>query len=82
MAFSDGGSGYDCDAAAPLPPRAVECPICLKHLRNPHIVSCCGNEFCEACILRVKGDNQPCPICKEPDFTTFLHKKLAHEVNL
>ena len=31
MAFSDAGSsrsGYDCDAAAPLPPQSIRCPIC------------------------------------------------------
>lgn len=84
MAFSDAGSsrsGYDCDAAAPLPPRSIQCPICLQHLRNPHVISCCGNEFCEACIQRVKRDGRPCPVCQEPDFTTFLHKKLTREVN-
>ena len=84
MAFSDSASstsGYDCDAAAPLPPRSVVCPICLKHLRNPHIVSCCGKEFCESCIQRVKRDHQPFPMCRELNFTTFLHKGLTREVN-
>ena len=46
-------------------------------------MSCCGNEFCEVCIqrVRVKRDNQPCPLCKELNFTTFLYKKLTREVN-
>ena len=31
----------------------IECPICLKVLANPHLVSCCGHHFCEDCIERV-----------------------------
>ena len=54
---------------------------CLLTLRDPHVISCCGNEFCQACIERVKRDGKPCPLCNEQNFTTMLHKKLVREVN-
>ena len=44
-------------------------------------LSCCGNEFCQVCIERVKKDGKPCPLCNEQNFTTLLHKKLVREVN-
>ena len=55
--------------------------VCLLTLRDPHIISCCGNEFCQRCIERVQRDGKPCPLCNEPNFTTLLHKKLVREVN-
>ena len=72
--------GYDYDFVDG-PPKSLECSICLLTLRDPHVISCCGNEFCQACIERVQRDGRPCPLCNEPSFTTFLHKKLLREVN-
>ena len=72
--------GYDYDFVD-SPPKSLECPICLLTLRNPHVISCCGNEFCQACIERVQSNGKPCPLCNEPSFTTLLHKKLVREVN-
>ena len=72
--------GYDYEFVSP-PPKSLECPVCLLTLRDPHVISCCGNEFCQVCIERVKRDGKPCPLCSEPKFTTFLHKKLVREVN-
>ena len=72
--------GYDYEFVSP-PPKSLECPVCLLTLRDPHVISCCGNEFCQVCIERVQRDGKPCPLCNEPRFTTFLHKKLVREVN-
>ena len=82
MASGTGPSkgGYDYEFVAP-PPKSLECSVCLLTLRDPHVISCCGNEFCQACIERVQRDGKPCPLCNEPSFTTFLHKKLVREVN-
>ena len=73
-----GGYGYD--FVSP-PPKSLECPICLLTLRDPHVISCCGNEFCQVCIDRVKRDGKRCPLCNEQKFSTMLHKKLVREVN-
>ena len=84
-AKADSGScsnkgGYDYEFVTP-PPKSLECSICLLTLRDPHVISCCGNEFCQVCIECVKRDNKPCPLCNEQNFTTLLHKKLVREVN-
>ena len=56
--------GFDCEFLEP-PPDAIqtECPVCLQIIREPHQVTCCGNKFCEVCILQVKDRNKPCPTC-------------------
>ena len=77
---SNSKGGYDYDFVSP-PPKSLECPICLLTLRDPHVISCCGNEFCQACIERVQKDGKPCPLCNEQKFSTMLHKKLVREVN-
>ena len=80
MAAGPSKGGYDYEFVAP-PPKSLECSVCLLILRDPHVISCCGNEFCQACIERVQRDGKPCPLCNKPGFTTFLHKKLVREVN-
>ncbi len=77
IAFS---GGYDNDFVDE-PPKSLECSICLLTLRNPMVISCCGNHFCEPCIGRIKSNRKPCPLCNSPDFTTLLHKGVAREVN-
>ena len=72
--------GYDYEFVTP-PGKSLECPVCLLTLRDPHMISCCGNEFCQQCIERVQRDGKPCPLCNYPNFTTFLNKKLVREVN-
>lgn len=71
--------GYDYDFVDP--PKSLECPLCLLTLRDPHMISCCGHEFCESCIQRVQSDGKPCPLCNEPNFSTLLNKKLIREIN-
>ena len=41
----------------------IECPVCLDILTDPHLVSCCGHNFCGSCIERVKASNGSCPMC-------------------
>ena len=72
--------GFDCEFVA-APPKSLECPVCLLTVRDPQVVSCCGNQFCRPCIQRIRNDNKPCPLCNEPNFTTFLHKGVMREVN-
>ena len=78
--FAIDGAQEDYEFVIP-PPKSLECSICLLTLRDPHVISCCGNEFCQVCIERVKKDGKPCPLCNEQNFTTLLHKKLVREVN-
>ena len=79
VAFSN-NRGYDYEFVS-CPPSHLECSVCLLILRNPSVVSCCGNHFCEPCIGRIKSDNKPCPLCKDVDYNYMLHKGVMREVN-
>ena len=59
----------------------IECPVCLNILVNPHLVSCCGHNFCEDCIERVKASNGACPMCKERRYQSFIDKKCLRIIN-
>ena len=56
--------GHECEFVE-RPPKQFqsECSICLLILRVPHLISCCGQSFCEACIGRIREDGKPCPLC-------------------
>ena len=41
--------GYDYEFVNP-PPMSLECSVCLLTLCDPHVISCCGYEFCQVCI--------------------------------
>ena len=72
--------GFDCEFVT-TPPKSLECPVCLLTVREPHVISCCGNQFCRPCIQQIQNDKKPCPLCNQPNFTTFLHKGVMREVN-
>ncbi|XP_011404978.1 PREDICTED: TNF receptor-associated factor 3-like [Amphimedon queenslandica] len=59
----------------------IDCPICLNILTDPHIVSCCGHNFCGSCIERIKASNGSCPMCKEKDYLSFVDKKCSRRIN-
>ncbi len=70
MATITFSGGYD-DDFVDDPPKYLECSICFLTLRNPTVISCCGNHFCEPCIGRITNNGKPCPLCNSPDFTTL-----------
>ena len=75
-------SGYECEFVEPPQKQfQSECPICLQILREPHLISCCGHSYCEACIERVGKDGKPCPLCNEPGFTTMANKGLKRTLH-
>ena len=59
----------------------IECPICLHILTDPHLVSCCGYNFCGSCIQEVKASNGSCPMCKEKKYRTMVDKKCSRIIN-
>ena len=79
LAFSLIG-GHDYEFVS-TPPSSLECSICLLTLRNPTVISCCGNHFCEQCIGRINGENKPCPLCNDRDYSIMVHKGVMREVN-
>ena len=65
------------DFVKPMPEEIqIECSICLSILLEPHIVECCGNRFCKACIDGVVQCRQPCPLCKQRSFQKIPDKQL------
>ena len=74
--------GHDCEFVE-RPPKQFqsECSICLLILRDPHIISCCGHSFCEACIGRIREDGKPCPLCNKPGFKTMPNQGLRRSLN-
>ncbi len=72
--------GFDCEfVEQPQEVFQVECPICLSVLREPHLVSCCGYNYCQLCIQRVQQDS-PCPTCNEAGFSVFPNKGLKRSI--
>ena len=71
--------GYDHDFLE-APPHDLECSICMLTLRDPHLISCCGNHFCGNCISRVRLDGRNCPICNLPGFSVLLDKGLQRTI--
>ncbi|XP_019861337.1 PREDICTED: TNF receptor-associated factor 5-like, partial [Amphimedon queenslandica] len=59
----------------------IECLVCLKLLTDPHIVSCCGHNFCGSCIERVKTSNGSCPMCNEKEYQAIPDKKCSRIIN-
>ena len=75
-------NGYECEFVEPPQKQfQSECSICLQILREPHLISCCGHSYCEACIERVGKDGKPCPLCNEPGFTTMANKGLKRTLH-
>ena len=59
----------------------IECPVCLNILTDPHIVSCCGHNFCGSCIETVKASNGSCPMCKEEEYQVVINKERLRIIN-
>ena len=71
-------AGYENEFVDSIPD-TLSCPICLLPFRDPHLVSCCGAKFCEACISRVKTAGQSCPLCKQ-EFISLLDRSFQRKV--
>ena len=72
-------SGYDCDFIDE-PPNALVCPVCLLPCREPHILSCCGKKACHFCITKIQQVEQPCPLCRTPEFATMIDREVERQV--
>ena len=73
--------GYDCEFIDPTPKALqTECSICLLTLREPHLISCCGHNFCRCCLDAIESGGKPCPLCKSVGFTSLLNKGLERNL--
>ena len=73
--------GYECEFVQ-RPPEVIqtECSICLQVLKEPHMISCCGHNFCKPCIKRVEKDGKSCPLCNEVGFSLMHNKGLERSL--
>ena len=71
--------GYDC-LFTEKPPDSLVCPVCLLPCREPDLISCCGKKACHSCISRVQQDDQPCPLCRTPQFITLLDREVERQI--
>ena len=74
MAASLKVGGYQCKFIDELPDDLL-CKSCRHVARQPHLISCCGEQFCHTCITPILQDKKPCPSCKEDTFTTLMNKR-------
>ena len=61
-------------------------PICMKFLRDPHIIKCCGHDFCKSCLKqwsKKHPEEQCCPFYRTvgEEFQHFLDKRKKREIN-
>ena len=74
--------GYDCKfVEQPPSPFQTECPVCRLLLREPYQATCCGTSFCHYCILHVKAEDKPCPVCRQTKFELFHDKRLKRSLH-
>ena len=64
--------GYDCQFVRPPQELEAECPICLLVIRNAHLTSCCGRDFCKSCAQRTKT----CSLCNGSGFMIVYDRTL------
>ena len=54
----------------------LDCPVCLNVLFEPVIATCCGYDFCSACIGLIQEAAKPCPLCDQMSFLLLEDKLL------
>ncbi len=57
------------------------CTKCNLVTRRLTLTSCCGESFCQTCIVDTQEQGQPCPVCGEKEFTFFQHVKNQKRIN-
>ena len=45
-------------------PEELTCSICMKALREPHMVNCCEQSFCKECLYEWSKRNSSFPHCR------------------
>ncbi len=68
--------GYECEFVQ-LPPGyfQTDCSVCLLVLRDAHLATCCGHNFCKECIGRVQKAGNSCPLCNKEEFTLTYNRE-------
>lgn len=66
----------------------IQCKICTDVLRDPHLITCCGECCCRKCFDRhlqraaaVGDGEQMCPFCRKANFRLIENSDLKKSVN-
>ena len=70
----------DCKLVDESLERKYDCPVCLQILRDPCKSLCCGNDFCHACVRKLRKADNPCPLCRSSRFRIERNRDLSSEV--
>ena len=75
--------GYDNDFVDKVSDR-LNCNICTKVLRDPHLAVCCGQHYCESCLKKwfTRQGKETCPHCRAEGaaFNHVIDKSVRSEV--
>ena len=76
--------GHECELVQEVSDR-LNCQICTKVLRDPHLAVCCGQHFCESCLNKwfTRQDKESCPHCRAEGeaFHHVIDKSVRRAVN-
>ncbi len=67
--------GYEYELFTSPVPDDFKCGLCKKVARDANLTTCCGEQFCKACIEQALKDDIPCPSCKEPNVAFVINKR-------
>lgn len=73
--------GYDYETIDSNLPYRYTCMICTMIQREPTLTSCCGQHFCQSCLLTcflVSGGR--CPHCQATAVQHFVNKQQQREI--
>ena len=62
------------------PSQEFLCPVTYDLLLQPHLTSCCGQHLSEEAVKRIKNEENKCPQCQAPEWTTILSKHFLRQV--
>ena len=73
--------GYDCEFIDPVPDDFI-CKVCNCVAREPNLTLCCGQHYCQSCIMKIVEDGKPCPNpeCGEATFSAVLNKNCKRKI--
>ena len=71
--------GYKCEFIEQVSAECY-CGVCRHVAWRPSLASCCGEHFCQSCIVSFLEGKKPCPSCNEAEFLVMLNKKVQHKV--
>ena len=58
----------------------LTCSICKEILHEPHLINCCGQQFCGHCLKKWLLKNKTCPHCSSKNFSHMLMQPTIRKI--